>query len=270
MADPLRSARTKLARADLHARTAKREAGRFVDKHPEPPLRVEPTTELENVEIGMVIELEIGFGDGPAFPDLPDSFAARFGDAIQNYRSALDHVAWQLVKHGKTPNPPDPHRVQFPIYPSQPKFKRELATRLPGVDRRPGGPCEFIEHCHGYKRGQARNATLTQLARLSNDDKHRTLHAMVTAVGSADHEIIFTDCRHTAFVNPPEPPRIEPGAVIARLTIVVTGDNPEVSVTPNLSAYVAMEGWSNAMDILTNTSREVAQIINAPQILRAL
>jgi hypothetical protein len=270
MTDALQSARTKLARANLHAGTAKREATRFIDKHPSPPVEIKLKTELQAIPIGALVDFDIVFGEGPAFPDLPDSFSARFGDAIQNYRSALDHLAWQLVKHGTNPNPKNPTAVQFPIYANEGDFHSQLATRLPGVDRGPGGPCKFIESRHRYEAGKARNDVLLQLMRLSNDDKHRSLHAMVTALGRGHHQITFTDCRHTSFRDPPEPPRLKPGAVIAHLTIVITGANPEMEVEPNLSAYVALEGWANAMDILIDTRREVTEILNAPEILRAL
>src|SRR5262245_24739618 len=67
------------------------------------------------------------------YPRLPGSYSARFGDAIHNYRCALDHIAWQLVRHGKTPKPPQENRVQFPIYREETAFRRRQGERLPGV-----------------------------------------------------------------------------------------------------------------------------------------
>ena len=270
VADPLRSARIKLARANLHAGVAKREGRRFTDKHPSPTVEVKLKTKLGDVEIGGLADLDIVFGPGPALPDLPDSFSSRFGDAIQNYRSALDHVAWQLVTHGADPNPKKPTRVIFPIYGKEVEFSNNLATRLPGVDRSPGGPCEFIKSRHRYKRGNATNDVLIRLRDLSNDDKHRSLHAMVTALGRAKHTIEFTHCRPIKFKHPPEPPRVEPAAVIAHLTIQITGRHPKMEVDPDLSGYIALEGWANAIDTLHDIRDEVTDIINAPEISGAL
>lgn len=270
MADALHSARTKLKRASLHTGTAEREARRFLQAHPAPTVTIEIKAEKKTIPLGGTVDADLVIERG--LPDLPDSFAARFGDAIYNYRCVLDHIAWQLYKHGKTPNlGADSERaIQFPIYAKKSRFRTELATRLPGVDTRRGGPCEFIERCHRYKGGKARNRLLLGLARLSNDDKHRALHVMASKAWDAKHEITFTDCRHTAFINPPRAPELKPGAVVAHMTLVLTGRNPKVQVIPEFSGYVAVEDWGNAIDILREIRREIREIINAPEILAAV
>jgi hypothetical protein len=50
---------------------------------------------------------------------------------------------------------------------------------------------------------------------------------------------------------------------------VVTGLHPKVEVIPQLSAYVALEGWSDIGTVLAETRTEVTEIINAPQIISA-
>ncbi|HZO97144.1 MAG TPA: hypothetical protein VFB42_07220 [Gaiellaceae bacterium] len=266
MSDALRSARIKLDRANLHASTAKREFRRFINKHPRPTLRVESETDVQVIPVGETASLSLVLNRG--FPALPDSFAARFGDALHNYRCALDHLAWELVQHGRDPNPAEPWRVQFPIYSERSKFRANRAKRLPGVDVR--GPVQFIEARHRYVGGQATNEVLLRLARLSNEDKHRSLHLMFSAPSHARHQITFVDCRPVGFENPPERPKFVPDAEIARLTIVITGLNPTVEVKPGLTVYVSLEDWSNALDVLSETRAEVAEILNAPEIIAAV
>ena len=128
MTDPLSSANIKLRRANLHASTAKRESGRFINKHPAPTIRVEQKHDLEAIPVGTNVVLDILVDRG--FPDLPESFSPRFGDAIYNYRCALDHIAWQLVLHGSDPTPKNPKLVQFPIREAEAQFCGDLKTRL--------------------------------------------------------------------------------------------------------------------------------------------
>jgi hypothetical protein len=269
VADPLHSARVKFRRANLHASTTEREARRFLDKHPAPPIEVKPKADPGILRIGDTVDLVLAFVEGAAYPDLPESFPARFGDAIQNYRSALDHIAWQLVKHGSTPKPKNPTAVQFPIFTRESDFRAKVAARLPGVSRAPGGPCDFIHFAHGYRRGKAHNEILLLLNKLSNDDKHRALHTTVAALHGARHQSSFTHCRPIAFDNPPVPPTIKPGAEIAHLRVVVTGPDPEVEMEPKLSGYIALEGWTNAIDVLKQMRAEIGAILNAPQITDA-
>ena len=270
MADALYSARVKWRRANLHASTTKREARRFLQKHPAPAVEVKPKANQGVVAVGGEIDLVIGFVDSGTYPDLPESSPARFGDAIQNYRSALDHVAWQLVKHGSTPTPKSPNGVHFPIFPLESDFNGMLPIRLPGVSTAKGGACDFIHFAHEYRRGKARNELLLLLAKLSNDDKHRTLHTTVADLAGAHHQVSFTDCRPVKFQDPPISSTIKPGAEIAHLRVVVTGLNPEVEVKPELSAFIAIEGRLNALDVLDQMRAEIDAILNAPQITGAV
>lgn len=267
MADPLYSARVKWRRANLHATSTEREARRFLNKHPAPTVEVKPKEEPRVLKFGDIVDLVIAFNESATYPELPESFPARFGDAIQNYRAALDHLAWQLVKHGSTPEPKNPSAVQFPIYTREKDYRAKLATRLPGVSK---GPCDFIHFAHEYRRGKAQNALLLLLAKLSNDDKHRTLHTAVAALHGAHHQASFTNCRPIAFENPSVPPSIKPGAEIAHLRVVVTGPNAEVEVEPKLTVYIALEGWTNAFDVLKQMRGEIGAILSAPEIATAV
>jgi hypothetical protein len=263
----LESARLKLKRANLHANVAEREAIRFFDTHGGASTTIEAETDTD-VPVGGTLNLRLIVNQG--MPPLPDSYSARFGDAIHNYRCVLDHIAWQLVLHGSLPRPSRPDLVQFPIASTLSGFNEQRERRLPGV-RYLGGPAEFIQARHRYQRGKATNQTLLSLAKLSNDDKHRSLHLAVSAIAQAHHIGKFTQCRPIGFRSPAgPPPRLEAGTVMAYFTIEVTGPDAQVEMDHDLAAYVALEDGSNLMDVLHETCREITEILYAPEIATGL
>jgi hypothetical protein len=103
----------------------------------------------------------------------PTDLALVIGDYLHNLRSALDHLAWELViASGGKPSP----RTEFPIY----KDARVYQRKTSGIAIR---PCiaphvgTFIEGLQPYHQGDdALLHPLWILHELSNIDKHRTLH----------------------------------------------------------------------------------------------
>jgi len=268
-ADPLKSARTKLARANLHKTTARREAGRFFNRCPDPAFRIEPEDDEEtsSFAVGAVHRCRLIVGTAP--PELPGSFAARFGDAIYNYRCALDHVAWQLVAHGTSW--PLARRqtfgVQFPIYSTEAEFAANRNRRLPGVDR---AAIDFIEARHHYTRGNATNDALLGIANLSNDDKHRELHVFLSLFKTLETHVTFTRCRPLSWDNPPRRPALKEGAVLAHFSYVITGQDPEMKMELRPQAQIVIEDGRDFSEMLEGIAREVREILDAPEILAAV
>ena len=264
--DPLDSARLKLKRANLHANTAKRETTRFFKRYPDATFGIEQEGEPPRLRVGERFWVRIVVTKG--LPNLPDSYSARFGDAIHNYRCVLDHIAWQLVTHGSIPRPREPWRVQFPIYDERSAFRSQKTTRLPGVD---SGPVKFIESRHKYRGGKATSQYLLALRDLSNDDKHHSLHLMASAVAQAHHHVTLTNCVDLAFKSPPKSPELKRGAVVARLQLALTVPRqPKVDVTVTPAAYVVLEDGRAISDLLGGIRAEVTEILNAPEITSAV
>jgi hypothetical protein len=268
VSDALRSARIKLARANLHTSTAQRETTRFFKNNPGPIFGVEVEGDADTPrEIGgdfwSIITVTTGL------PDLPDSYGARFGDAIHNYRCVLDHVAWQLVRHGSKPNLKrrEQQRVQFPIYPRRADFDAECESRLPGVA---STPIEFIKACHRYQGRQATNDTLLSLKDLSNDDKHRTLKPVVTAIARIEHNFIFERCLPLEYLGPDTAPPMKAGAEIGRLRCRILADEPEVTMKLKPSGRIALDDGRNMFTVLKDIRAEVTTILNAPEIAAAV
>jgi hypothetical protein len=90
------------------------------------------------------------------------------GDVIQNLRSALDHLANQLVEVGSPGGEPS-RTVAFPICASANKYESAKVKKLQGM--RPDA-VRKIDALKPYKGG---NDTLWKLHSLSNIDKHKTL-----------------------------------------------------------------------------------------------
>src|SRR5918995_3001656 len=88
--DRLAGVRLKIERARKHIRDLETETSAYLNSSPHPyQLRAEddPATGDEVYRVRVL------------FP-IPESIPLIVGDAVHNLRSALDHLAWQLVESG--------------------------------------------------------------------------------------------------------------------------------------------------------------------------
>jgi hypothetical protein len=115
---------------------------------------------------------------------LPDHWPLLAGEAIQNFRAALDHSVWWAWRNVKE-NTGDGDHTQFVICNTPDNFKASV-WHLEGV---PGHVRTTIERAQPYNRwSQAPElAMLSILREFSNADKHRALAVVATAV---DFEMI--------------------------------------------------------------------------------
>jgi hypothetical protein len=102
-------------------------------------------------------------------PEIPDTVAVVLGEAVYNFRAALDYAVGQ-VSLKQTPSWPNgrPRRNQFPIESTPAGFRARRQTFLAGVG---DGVASYIEGLQPYS-----NCDWTRrLADLSNLDKHNQL-----------------------------------------------------------------------------------------------
>jgi hypothetical protein len=94
-------------------------------------------------------------------------WAGFIGDAIQNLRSALDHLATHLVDIGTLPRAKLPY---YPIFESAPKYMAGKTGKIEGA-----GPeaIRAIDATEPY--GGGKGWVLWELQTLNNRDKHRLL-----------------------------------------------------------------------------------------------
>jgi hypothetical protein len=154
--------RTKVERAKEHIRDLEVEIRAFLATKPyEVSAKRDPQTRRLLYYVASVRET-------------PIKIATVTGDVIQNLRSALDHLAYQLILvGGGTPD----RRSAFPITdtddPAQ--YKANRTGKVKGMRQ---DAIDAIDALNPYKGG---NDTLWRIHKLNNIDKHRA----VLTVGSA-------------------------------------------------------------------------------------
>ena len=143
---------------------------------------------------------------------VPD-MALTVGDFLNNARSALDHLAYQLVMFpahdpGGSKAPED--KITFPITSCDGNFTQSV-WKIEGADP---GAIAAIKDVQPYHEWQSPH--LAFLHELNNWDKHRVLHLAETEfseVGYLHPERVEQISAHT-------PGRLKPGAVIAHYRVL--------------------------------------------------
>jgi hypothetical protein len=155
MAHPLDGSRAKIERAGDHLETLDSALTRFAK---EGGFRIAGEPDLDTGEYVMRIYSE----RQPPVPP-PSRTSAILGDALNNLRSALDYVIWQLALAPSKKN-------QFPICDTPKLFKAKRERYLATVPEQHWAKIESYQPYHG----QGREA-LAVLAKLNDADKHRLL-----------------------------------------------------------------------------------------------
>jgi hypothetical protein len=101
--------------------------------------------------------------------EIPPVLSLIAGDAIQNLRSSLDHLAHHLVVLGKG-RPGSFRHAYFPISESAAKYEAESPRKIAGMRQ---GAIDAINAIEPYQGGAG--YTLWQLHELNNIDKHRLI-----------------------------------------------------------------------------------------------
>lgn len=177
---------------------------------------------------------------------IPPDVAAMLGDVLHDWRSALDHLAWQLaIRAGSVPPPP---RTEFPIFWDAGDFGRTRKSGAPahgsGLFKIQGLSAEDrtrIERTQPYYAGEPIMHPLWVLHELSNLDKHRAPPTTVTASSCVLSRPFVTGMRitNTEHVHGP----FQDGAVVARFKVQRDdGDtDPEMQVDGKASFAVLIE-----------------------------
>lgn len=111
-------------------------------------------------------------------PTLPVDVMTVAGDVVHNLRTALDHLARQLVLVGMECAPIVPlterelRRIEFPIAETIDKYESEKAGKIKGMLPE---AIEAIDRLKPYKGG---NDALWRISELDNIDKHRSLFTL--------------------------------------------------------------------------------------------
>lgn len=234
------SAQWKLARGIEHVQTLRgeayafehREAYRFrVERQPRTPYHVEYDC--------FAIERE----------PPPDHWPLLAGEAIQNLRSALDHVVYAAAPKRRR------SRTQFPIFDDVCEFQVKGLPRIQGV---PAAMRTTIEQAQPYHLPQRRRHALAMLRDLSNLDKHRTL-AVIAAAVWREHVGMREDIETNWTKIATERPLGHGETHISAFTATSKTEITEMDVHPGFAYQVGMEGRS--LDILVMIAKKVFEVV---------
>lgn len=116
-------------------------------------------------------------------PPVPEEVPTIVGDCLNNLRSSLDYLVWQIVDTNQIAKPSKSN--SFPICKTKKAYKDQLkAKRLRGV---PQKAIDQIELLQPYKND--RNYLLNILNELCNKDKHRNLNYSISV--ASDVTLLF-------------------------------------------------------------------------------
>ena len=186
------------------------------------------------------------------------------GDAVQNLRSALDHVAWRLAEQGGRGAIPR-SRARFPIVNSPAAFERAEAEEALGqIDET---HLEMIERLQPYRQVFTSDVMhpLAALRAMSNRDRYRVLPLVL---GPADLEIsiaaIPQGCRVVALdVNAEAMTKpLVAGLRVARCYVDSTTGDPQLTLRLGGSGYLAVDGFVPVLDRLDRIGRCVEEVID--------
>lgn len=175
----------------------------------------------------------------------PLMWSVILGDLVHNLRSALDHLAWQLVIFsGNKPG----RGTQFPIFTSEPTTEKACA-RWKGMVAGMSDPIlDTIRHVQPYTTPHGTETGLAILNLLSNRDKHRLPVPRVAAVARhQEGSIGLVPTESVAITNPQiligRP--LEHGDEIASADIECHGPDPQVNFKGPIPMDIAFSAGSN-------------------------
>jgi hypothetical protein len=191
-------------------------------------------------------------------PLRPDCGLA-LGDVFQNFRAALDHVAWGLVGIGSDPHPSSPDKVYFPMAKSGAHFAKKVDEWLPGVSQ---DYRRVIRRYQPYRRGDGSRA-IRWLQKFSNKDKHRVL--IPTVLNQSELNLNVTSnwpiSRMEWLVR--QPRALYAGAPVLELGLHPTNEKCQVKVEHTVLLYPSL-GYGVPMgDALTLIRATVLEILGA-------
>jgi hypothetical protein len=167
----------------------------------------------------------------------PPELSVIAGEVLYQLRSALDHLAFDLVKlnPGNISLPADwTDKCEFPLFQTlKPGQQTPLPygsfTKLPGVSKEAHA---VIEALQPYYRVGAANNYLRVLTNLSNIDKHRHLTLMRTRAVLHEKRVMSSGLRGTSFAS------LDHGAEIPALDYFSFGSDTTVDLDRSFTRAV--------------------------------
>jgi hypothetical protein len=167
MTDRLSGVRLKMGRARKHLEELHALIQEFMQGDPERTDSIGGADlHIDNIKGKLTCDARI--------PDAPPvhKWGLVVGDVLHNLRSALDHLAWQLVlANGKSPT----SRTEFPIFKDDREFKDQARRKVGGMSKDARTAIESLQP-YATRKDDPEGEPLWCVQELSIVDKHRLLH----------------------------------------------------------------------------------------------
>lgn len=225
----------KLRRAETHMQAIKREVAEFAAPNPN-----HFVTEYDYARGQMITK------PSPSLFARRDDWSTVIGDCVHNLRSALDHLAHELVTLGGGVPRSGRSGTAFPIYDTKvgPKGGPRVVQIVTDTGNVAPEVLAFIEGIQPYERANRGDDPLTHplwvLSELDNMDKHRAL--ALTGVALSDFAMSINGMRdidlyfeQVGFVG-----TFDEDTELATWTATVTGPSPYMDVQPHGTVDVAL------------------------------
>jgi hypothetical protein len=196
------------------------------------------------------------------------------GDAVQNLRSALDHLMWQLAKRhlSRVPTEQEAKSIQFPEVRRVKDFAGNRYLRY--IDTTDVARLKPYQPYKRLNRGELH--PLPKLIRLSNIDKHRRLHLLVPRPFQSpltNRPDAYRDCvprfelmpngnRASIVLNAP-PPNPRPNHPILIAYVDVIGPNPDANFDMTLTGFVGLGRLGPIVPLLDGMAQYVTAVLDA-------
>lgn len=248
MADPFDSAWMKFAWAVRHCTTLEDKVVAWrLNANEQTPFTT--THRYDAKRHGVIFTID-------TFTPLPPEWGLYLGDIVHNFRSCLDHIAWALVRRGRTPvlTPRQENGVYFPIAETPEEWgnalygwknrkgKRVGRPMLPGVRLADRAKVRVVQpYIHGKRL--ARSHALTALHRLSNDDKHREIQPLLsTPSGATFDKLVEFEFKFRAIPRRARRIPLDVGVEVGWFYGRKLGPNPDVQVEGELTIEPTLQG----------------------------
>lgn len=195
---------------------------------------------------------------------VPAGWGLVLGDVANNFRCALDHLAWALVSRGRNPpgtlNDEQQSAVGFPVARKRRQFNNSLDRRLPGVRRSDRAKVRAVQPYHQRRRASRHNLVI--LAGLNNRDKHRSIEPVW--IHTTKLEITITDRRdcmnpRARSLTPGQP--LQSGAEVAFVRVRTTGPQPRLDVQTRLTGVPAIQPRIGLIDWILQTGLQIGVLL---------
>ncbi len=235
MADMLDGARAKLAWGRIHAELLDAEVVRLYGPEAGAPYTLGKSLNKNKDCVRFWVK---------TIDERPGNLALILGDALYNFRSALDHVAYQLARHtqGRAPR----SMVAFPIATNAARFARpevvEMLQEIAPEHR------TIIENFQPYRRVFTGDVAhpFAVLSAACNKDKHRLLHILMLTNHKMSVTPLPSNCEVIGWAAAPgvvDRP-LKPNMELFRVMIRVTGPDPKVGALITGGAKFALDDGS--------------------------